>query len=240
MNNIEIENLSFAFPGNNALLKRITFNVAGGEIIGIWGNNGSGKTTLFNIIAGLLAPDEGTIKMFNEPLQRIRGKNPKRFAYVPDESLLYLNLSALENMNLFGILWGTESHFAKTRTESLLKSVGLWEERNEWVSTYSKGMRQKLAICASLLNEPKLLIMDEPFNGLDVDGLVWAQTMFSEYVSFEKRSIIFTSHTPEIVELLSTKIFVLNNGELARHESLYSQGNQVSIMDKYRSITTKS
>ena len=239
MINVEIENVFFSYSQDKSVLKGINISVGQGEIVGLLGSNGSGKTTTLKLLTGLLFPSGGDIKICGKSLQYDRKENNKLVAYVPDESLLYPNFSALENMNLFSILWGTESELAKIRTEKLLKEVGLWEVRNQWVNAYSKGMKQKLSICVALLNEPRILIMDEPFNGFDIDGVIWAREMFKSYVSENNRSIIFTSHTPEIIESMASRVVILKDGKIVQDAPLHEISKSDTLVDVYKAVTSK-
>lgn len=239
MINVEIENVFFSYNPDKAVLKGINIRIGQNEIVGLLGSNGSGKTTTLKLLTGLLSPTGGDIKICGKSLQYDRRENNKLVAYVPDESLLYPNFSALENMNLFSVLWGTEGSVAKTRTEKLLKEVGLWEVRNQWVNSYSKGMKQKLSICVALLNEPRVLIMDEPFNGFDIDGVIWAREMFKSYVAEHERSIIFTSHTPEIIESIASRVVILKEGKIIQDGSLDEIREGDTLIDVYKAVTSK-
>jgi ABC-2 type transport system ATP-binding protein len=236
MNNIEIENVFFAYGPEKPVLNGLNIAVAPNEIVGLLGENGSGKTTTFKLLSGLLYPDEGTIRVAGISVIEDLPKALKKCAYIPDDSLLYPNFSALENMNLFSILWGVEKTFAKEHTEKLLKEVGLWEVRNQWVKSYSRGMRQKLSICAALLHEPKVLLMDEPFSGLDINALIWAREMLKEYVSQEGHSIIFTSHTPEVVESLATRVIILKDGKIAYDQGANGHIAGDSLIERYQKV----
>jgi ABC-2 type transport system ATP-binding protein len=212
MHNVRIDNVFFAYAPEKPVLRGLTFEVAPREIVGLLGANGSGKTTTFKLLSGLLHPDEGHMTLAGISVTDQPREALKKCAYVPDESLLYPHFSALENMNLFAILWGVEGKVAKLRTEQLLRAVGLWEVRKQWVKSYSRGMKQKLSICVALLHEPKVLLMDEPFTGLDIDALLWARELLKAYASQEDRSIVFTSHTPEVVESLANRVVILKDG----------------------------
>lgn len=238
MNTIEMNDVYFSFGAEKPVLQGLNLHVEGQEILGLLGTNGSGKTTTFRILTGLLKSQKGSVKICGKSIQKDNGNAAKTIGYVPDESLLYPNLSAMENMNLFSILWGVERFLAKTRTEQLLHEVGLWEHRNQWVKSYSKGMKQKLSLCAALLHEPRVLILDEPFTGLDIDGLVWAKEMFRMYVSSEQRSIIFTSHTPEIVQALASTVAILKDGRIEHREVIGGMPQNELLEDLYKKVIT--
>jgi ABC-2 type transport system ATP-binding protein len=241
MNNIDIENVFFSYSPEKPVLKGLNISVKPNEIVGLLGANGSGKTTTFKLLSGLLSPDEGNIKVGGVSIFTALEKALKKCAYIPDEPLLYPNFSALENMNLFSILWGVESYLAKTRSEKLLKEVGLWDVRNQWVKSYSRGMKQKLSLCAALLHEPKILLMDEPFTGLDVDALIWAREVLKNYVKEENRSIVFTSHTPEVIESIATRVIILKDGKILHDEFLNELvTSEASLVDTYQKVILES
>lgn len=234
MNNVEIENLHFSYGTEKPVIRGLTINIKPKEIVGLLGANGSGKTTTFKLLSGLLYPDEGKVKIAGISLLKDIDGALKKSAYIPDEPLLYPNFSALENLNLFAVLWGVESFLAKNRAEELLKQVGLWDVRNQWVKSYSRGMKQKLSICAALMHEPKVLLMDEPFTGLDIDALIWAKEMFKNYVE-DNRSIVFTSHIPEVIESLATRVIILKDGKIIHDESLSDSGIvRQQLVDTYQ------
>lgn len=240
MNNIEFANVFFSYQPDKPILQGLNIIVEPNEIVGLLGANGSGKTTTFKLLSGLLAANTGYVKISGKVLNTSREKAPRKFAYVPDEPLLYPHFSALENMNLFALLWGVESHFAQLRTEELLKEVGLWEVRNQWVESYSRGMKQKLSICAAILHEPQVLIMDEPFSGLDTDSLLWARDMLKAYVSKERRSIIFTSHTPEVVESVASRVIVLKSGKIIHDQPLDGSQPGPDLVNLYKHVISIS
>jgi ABC-type multidrug transport system ATPase subunit len=126
----------------------------------VTGPNGSGKTTLLRIVAGLAAPTRGDVLVDAD-----RG----RIGYAGHEALVYRELSAIENLDLFGRLYRVSER--RERIGMLLERFGLWDARNERVSTFSRGMTQRLALCRTLLHEPDLLVLDEPYSGLDEDGV---------------------------------------------------------------------
>ena len=163
--NIDIDHVHFSYNPERAVLKGMNLKVAPGEIVGLLGENGSGKTTTFKLLSGLLYPDEGNVSITGLSVLDQLNEALKKSAFVPDEPLLYPKFSALENMNLFSILWGLKGYVSRRHAEALLKEVGLWEVRNQWVQSYSRGMKQKLSLCTALLHKPKVLLMDEPFTG---------------------------------------------------------------------------
>jgi ABC-2 type transport system ATP-binding protein len=237
MNTVKVNNVHFAYDDNKSVLTGLNFEVSPHEIVGLLGANGSGKTTTFKLLSGLLNPDDGAIEISGISIKDDLKSALKKCAFVPDESLLYPGFSAEENMNLFSILWGVDPVIAKEKAKSLLEEVGLWSIKNQWVKSYSRGMKQKLSLCTALIHEPNVLLMDEPFTGLDVDALVWAKQMLKSYAQLENRSIIFTSHVPEIIESLATRVLILKDGKIV-HEELMKD-SKGSLIDIYKNLAAK-
>ncbi len=161
----------------------------------ITGPNGSGKTTLLRLLAGLLAPTEGELEVRPD-----RGQ----IGFLGHEPLLYRELTALENLDLFGRLYRVPEH--RERTGMLLERFGLWDTRAEPVSTFSRGMVQRLALCRTLLHDPELLLLDEPFSALDADG---TELLHAELDQAAPRTIVVASHQPERIAPLATQRLAL-------------------------------
>ncbi|RMF51812.1 MAG: ABC transporter ATP-binding protein [Bacteroidetes bacterium] len=228
---INVRDVWFSYQADKPVLRGLTLQVRPGEIVGLLGANGAGKTTTFRLLASLLRPDAGTIHVAGVDVQTDPRTAKQRCAYVPDEPLLYPHLSALENLNLFGVLWGVPAEQIRTRTETLLREVGLWEVRHNWVRTYSRGMRQKLALCAALLHAPDVLLMDEPFTGLDIEAGLWARTLLEE-TARAGCGIVFTSHVPELVEAFASRVAILHEGRVTYDEpvaKVRQEGGMVAV-----------
>ena len=145
--------------GRSRVLAGVDLSVPEGGFAVVTGDNGSGKTTLLRILAGLAAPTRGALEVNVD-----RGQ----LGYLAHEPLVYRELTALENLDLFGRLYRVPEH--RERTGMLLERFGLWEARSERVSTYSRGMTQRLALCRTLLHEPAVILLDEPYSSLDAGG----------------------------------------------------------------------
>src|SRR4249919_1624717 len=145
--------------GRKRALKGVSFELPRRGFLLVTGPNGSGKTTLLRLVVGLAAPTKGELRVDSERAQ---------LGYVGHEPLLYRELTALENLDLFGRLYRVPER--RERSGMLLERFGLWEARADRVSTFSRGMIQRLALCRALLHEPTLLVLDEPYTSLDEDG----------------------------------------------------------------------
>jgi len=214
MTRIVLDRVTFGYRPAHPVLNGLSLEVAAGQIVGLLGRNGAGKTTTFRILTGLLRPDSGSVTLDGISASADPVSVRRRTAFLPDTPLLYDRLSAEENMNMFGLLWGVDPADAATRSECLLREAGLWEVRDEWVRGYSAGMQQRLAICAALIHEPTIIVMDEPLTGLDVDGSLWGRQVIRARAA-GGASILFSSHIPELIENVADVIAVLDRGVIA-------------------------
>lgn len=215
MSGIAVHNVWFSYGESHAVLRGLTFDVRAGEIVGLLGKNGAGKTTALRIIAGLLAPDEGDVRVAGIAVAEDPAAVKRAIAFVPDHSLLYDALSAEENMNMFGLLWGIRAGDIRSRTRDLLQQVGLWDARARLVSSYSAGMKQKLSFCAALLHEPSVIVIDEPFTAFDYESAMWAREVLRVRAK-AGAAILFSSHDAELVDALATGIIAIEDGRLAQ------------------------
>jgi heme ABC exporter ATP-binding subunit CcmA len=174
--------------GDRRVFAGIDLDLATGGFLLVTGPNGSGKTTLLRVLAGLAAPTAGELEL------------PERstVGYLGHEPLVYRELSPLENLTLFGRLYRLPER--AERIGMLLERFGLWEVRHERVSTFSRGMQQRLGLCRVLLHEPALLLLDEPTNALDAQGLELLEGLYDE-----PRTWVVATHEPERVERRSTQ-----------------------------------
>jgi len=169
--------------GRKRALKGVSFAVPRRGFLLVTGPNGSGKTTLLRLVAGLAAPTRGTLTVECERAD---------LGYVGHEPLLYRELTALENLDLYGRLYRVPER--RERSGMLLERFGLWDVRADRVSTFSRGMTQRLALCRALLHDPALLVLDEPFTALDEDG---AALLDSELAALAgERTIVLSTHDP--------------------------------------------
>lgn len=215
---IQIRDLSFYYEALRPILREINLTVGQGEIVGLRGENGAGKTTLFNNIVGLLRPCEGDVVVAGVSVLTAPEEARQHLAFVPDESLLYPTLSALENLRMFAMLWNVPPAVAKARGEARLREVGLWDVRNQWVSTYSRGMQQRLAFCTALLHEPTVLLLDEPFSGLDLPSVERMRALLRAFAA-GGGSVLVSSHAGDLLSDVSDRLVTLKDGTLTSQPS---------------------
>lgn len=182
--------------GRRRVLRGIDVDLTRGGFLLVTGPNGSGKTTLLRILAGLTAPTRGTLDTEVD-----RG----RLGYMGHEPLVYRELTALENLDLFGRLYRVPER--RERIGMLLERFGLWDARNERVAEYSRGMTQRLALCRTLLHDPELLVLDEPYAGLDEPGAELLDRELAELTG--GRALVVSTHDPARVARIVTDRLVL-------------------------------
>jgi ABC-2 type transport system ATP-binding protein len=191
----------------------VSFTIDPGEILGYLGPNGSGKSTTINIIVGLLDATSGSVSLFNRRLNDDPETYKQRIGYVPEEPHLYTYLTAGEYLALVGGLRGIPKAELDAKISSLLRLFGLWDSRYSAMAAFSKGMRQRVLLSAALLHSPDLLVLDEPFSGLDVNAAFLFRTLLRLFVE-DGRMILFSSHRLDIVEKICSRAVILFEGRL--------------------------
>jgi len=182
--------------GAKRVLRGLDFEVPRGGFLLVTGRNGSGKSTLLSLCAGLLAPTAGELDVEVD-----RGE----IGYLAHEPLVYRELTALENLELYGRLYRVPER--RERVGMLLERFGLWDARHERVGAFSRGMAQRLALCRTLLHEPRLLLLDEPYSALDDDAAGLVDALLSEVAG--EKTVIVTSHDPERISRFTSEELAL-------------------------------
>lgn len=210
---LTITNLRKSY-GNKEILKGIDLHVSRGEIIGYIGPNGAGKSTTVKIILGIEGDYSGEIKLFGENIDKDSIEYRRRIGYVPEIADVYDNLTGYEYLTFIGQLYGLELKVAADKSKSLMELFGVGEAYHARISSYSKGMRQKLLIIASLIHNPDLLFLDEPINGLDANSVMIFKEILIQLAA-QGKTIFYSSHIMDVVEKISSRIILLNDGKIA-------------------------
>src|SRR5262249_41912247 len=185
----------------------VSFNIRPGEILGYVGPNGAGKSTTVKMLIGLIEPSEGEIFFQGYDVRRDWPAFQRQMGYVPEEPHLYSHLTGREYLQLAGRLRGLPRRTLESRMDAMLHLFSLWEDRYSPLSSYSKGMRQKILLSAALLHDPALLILDEPFSGLDVNTAIVLRALLKALAQ-EGKTILYSSHVLEVVEKVCTEVVI--------------------------------
>lgn len=199
--------------GTNHVLKGINLSVQAGEIIGYIGPNGAGKSTTVKMILGMLPIKKGTIRLFGETISEDDPSYKGRIGYVPENAELYETLSAREYLLFVGQLYGLSEEEVERKSILMMEALGIKEAWNHRLSSFSKGMRQKVLIISSLLHNPDILFWDEPLNGLDANSVQIVKEILSQ-LKLEGKTIFYSSHIMDTVEKLSDRIVLINDGQV--------------------------
>lgn len=210
MNAIETKGLSHHFSPKNAILQDVNLAVPVGSIYGFLGPNGAGKTTTLRLLLGLLRRQQGSIAIFGVPLERQRVQTLRRIGSSIESPSLYAHLTARENL----AIWQTAFACPKRRIEEVLDLVGLAQAGAMRTGQFSLGMKQRLSIAIALLHEPELLILDEPTNGLDPQGIIEMRDLLRTLNRDRQITIVVSSHLLSEVERLITHVGIIHQGSL--------------------------
>lgn len=215
---LEAVHLVKRFHGH-AAVSDVSFALRPGEILGYLGPNGSGKSLTLKILTGLINPTEGRVTYSGIDVTGGNVDFRRRFGYVPEEPHLYPHLTGREYLQLVGRLRGLPRRTLEPRMDQMLRLFSLWEDRYSPLSSYSKGMRQKILLSAALLHDPELLILDEPFSGLDVNTALMLRSLLSALAA-EGKMILYSSHVLEVVEKVCSSVVILRKGKIVAHDAV--------------------
>ncbi|HYW43772.1 MAG TPA: ABC transporter ATP-binding protein [Bryobacteraceae bacterium] len=218
MMTLELRNVSKRFTGIVAV-DHVSFSAREGEITGYLGPNGSGKSTTMKMITGLIETTSGEIFFDGQPIRGDLIAFKQRMGYVPEEPYLYSHLSGLEYLIMVGQLRNLPAKATADRIDGLLRLLSLHSDRHVPMSSYSKGMRQKVLLSAALLHNPDLILLDEPFSGLDVSTSLVLRSLVQELAARGK-VVLFSSHELETVERVCSHVVILHRGKVVADDSI--------------------
>jgi ABC-2 type transport system ATP-binding protein len=215
---LEVQQLTKLY-GRRIAVDEVTFNVSAGEIVGYLGPNGAGKSTTVKMLVALLQPSAGQILFRGCPIQDCLLDFKQRLGYVPEEAILYSHLSGYEFLLLVGRLRGIRESALIQKIESLLKVCLLNPYKHSPIASYSKGMKQKIMMLAALLHDPDVLVLDEPFSGLDVSSILIFRRLLRSLAAAGK-AILLSSHDLEITEKICSRVLVIYKSRLVANDSV--------------------
>jgi ABC-2 type transport system ATP-binding protein len=215
---LELRHVSKRFAGSLAV-DNVSFSARPGEVTGYLGPNGSGKSTTMKMITGLIEMTSGEILFNGSSVQQDPITWKTRMGYVPEEPYLYNHLTGLEYLIMVGQLRDLPAKPTAEAVDRLLRLLGLFDDRHAPMSAYSKGMRQKVLLAAALLHNPEVLLLDEPFSGLDIGTALVLRSLIQELAARGK-VVLFSSHELETVERVCSRVVILHRGKVVADDSI--------------------
>src|SRR5436309_1560998 len=215
---LDIDRLT-KYYGGLAAVQDLSFTVRTGEVLGLLGPNGSGKSTTIKVLTGLLQPTRGRVLVDGEPIANDLIRYKSSLGYVPEEPHLYSYLTGPEYLRLVGQLRHLSLPALEVKIDRFLDLLNLTDDRYLTLSSYSKGMRQKILIAAAVLHDPRIVVLDEPFSGLDVTT---ARTLkqFVRLLADAGKMVVFSSHVLEVVEQVCSRVVILKEGRAVGADSV--------------------
>lgn len=240
---LEVSNVTKVYTNRNGLSRarelravdNISFEVREGEVVGFIGHNGAGKSTTIKMITGLAKPTKGEIRICGYSVTKDRVKAMRQVGGVIETPDMYPDMSGEKNLKYLVTLHPrdtmveegdqtlaalTKKEIDDKRVEDVLRMVGLWERRHDLVRKYSLGMKQRLGIAQALLSKPKLLILDEPVNGLDPAGIIYIRDLLKKLAEVYRMGILVSSHQLSELQLMCTRVLVISNGVITAEKSM--------------------
>jgi ABC-2 type transport system ATP-binding protein len=236
---IRVQNLTKKF-GDFAAVDDISFDVAAGEIFAFLGPNGAGKTTTIKMLTTLMKPNSGSIEVDGLNPQEQQNEVRKRFGIVFQDPSLDQELTALENLDLHGVLYHVPRKLRRERSEILLKTFELWDRRDAVVKTFSGGMKRRLEIARGFLHTPRILFLDEPTLGLDPQSRNQLWTQVKELNQSDGTTVFLTTHYMDEAERVAQRIAVIDHGRIVATGSprqLKEQTETESLEDAFLALT---
>ena len=228
---LNIEHLTKAY-GEKKAVDNLSLHIAPGEIYGFIGHNGAGKTTTLKSVAGILQFDEGEITIDGISIKENPLECKRRFAYIPDNPDLYDYMTGIKYLNFIADIFGVGAGERQERIRKYADAFELTADLAQPIAAYSHGMKQKLAIISAWLHEPKLILMDEPFVGLDPKAAHLLKEMMREMCD-EGGAIFFSTHVLEVAEKLCDKVAIIKSGRLIRSGTMEEVKGDESLEDVF-------
>lgn len=235
---ISIKALKKSF-GDKEVLRGIDLDIFKGQIIGYIGPNGAGKSTTVKLMLGILEGFEGEIRIFGEDIRNGSVEYKRRIGYVPESADVYDSLTAREYLTFIGQIYGLTHDAADAKASKLMSLFGIEDVYQSRISSYSKGMKQKLLIISSLLHDPDILFFDEPMSGLDANSVMVFKEIMSSLAARGK-TIFYSSHIMDVVEKISSRIILISDGQIVADgtfDELKQKSSEGSLEEIFNQLT---
>ena len=228
VNILEVDDLKKTYPGRQSVLQGVSLRIEAGSVTGFIGLNGAGKTTTIRIIAGLLTADSGQVKVFGRAITHDDVEYKRGLGFVLDEPLYFDWMDPMEYLQFVGMMYGLSAEEANARSEELLEFFDLSGRRGDLIRTFSTGMKKKVSLAAAVIHKPRLIILDEPFEGIDA---LAASAIKEALLMMVERgmTVMITSHVLATIEKLCSHITVIHHG------SVILQGTTAEVKRRARS-----
>lgn len=215
---LEIKNLTKKY-GDQVAVDNLSLTIEDGQICAFIGHNGAGKTTTLKAVAGIIDFDDGEILIDKIDIVKHPILAKKRLAYVPDNPLLYEHLKGIDYLNFVCDIFDIDENFRRSQIEFYSKRLGIFNDLGAVISSYSHGMKQKLALVSALIHQPRLLLLDEPFVGLDPISSHEFKTIMKE-LSEGGVTIFYSTHVLDVAEKICSHVAIIKNGKLIAHDTM--------------------
>jgi len=239
---VSIENISFGYKGQDKLcFSNLSLEVKEGDRFGLFGPNGAGKTTLINCMTGLVSVQQGKIFLFGKEVKKHDKTVNHFFGFVPQDFSFYQELTPAENLEFFGAWYGLHKKEIRKRTTELLEVLGLAEVANKQVQKFSGGMKRRVNLAIGVINNPRILFLDEPTVGVDVQTR-HAIIDYLKNLNEQGTTLIYTSHQLHEAEDLCNRIALIEDGKIIAHntlENLIKEHDEIDLEDLFLKLTGK-
>ena len=238
MKAIKISNLQKAY-GSALVLKDVNLEVDSGEIIGYIGPNGAGKSTTIKILIGMIPDYKGDVEVMGLDVKANPLEVKRLIGYVPENASLYETLSPMEYLRFLGSLYQLETDQIEEKATELLRLFALYDQRDDRMTTFSKGMKQKVLLISGILHNPEVIFLDEPLSGLDANAVILVKEILSQLKNAGK-TIFYSSHIMDVVEKISDRIVLINKGTIIANgtfDELKSQRETGSLEQIFNQLT---
>jgi ABC-2 type transport system ATP-binding protein len=222
---LDVDRISKSY-GNVQALSGVSFTVAAGEIVGLLGPNGAGKSTSMKVALGILPPDAGEVRVFGRKVQDDPIAAKRQIGYVPETPQLYEYLTGAEYLDFIADMYGMDPAAREGRITQFLTGLELKGHENSMISGYSMGMKQKVALISALIHRPRILVLDEPLNGLDPRSARIVKDLLRSLASQEGVGVLFSTHVLEIAQAICDRVVILSRG------SVLASGTVASLQDR--------